>query len=317
MVNNPETSLAEEALEARDIVVAYKLMLARHPRNDEIEAKLKNVRSLDHLRRMIMGSPEYSQKAPKQTYVSRGKRYDATQSIIHLHMPKTAGSSLSEILGRNFAADEKISFGEDDDALIARYPFEERRKLKLLHGHLRWGAASYLPQDCHYLTVLREPVARLASLYGYIKRTPNHPQHEEVASQNMSFGTYLEYADENPASIRETDNGQIRRIAGNTTKSMDRRSMCEVFEDALANIFAPNMTYGLTEYFGDFLHLLEAKGIIKEGKNLKRNVAPNAVELGSILSDLTPRQHDILAFSTEWDKKFYDICKNAYFARTP
>ena len=60
-----------------------------------------------------------------------------------------------------------------------------------------------------YITVLRDPVDRIASHYYYAKRYPTHYLHKEITGRNMSLQDY--------ASARlsdELDNGQVRMLAG-------------------------------------------------------------------------------------------------------
>lgn len=107
--------------------------------------------------------------------------------IFFLHLPKTAGSSFREsmraAMGRprvgwvnpNTSLDElaeREARGESDFALVGGH-VTMRQALPLYDG------------KCVFFATLRDPVSRVVSLYGYIRRRDAHPLHADLNA--MSF----------------------------------------------------------------------------------------------------------------------------------
>lgn len=80
----------------------------------------------------------------------------SVREVVHIHIPRTAGSSLETHL---------------DIPL-------KNAGVSLKSGHFIWG--DYPPEPCRmFFTVLREPVARVASVIQYIAGNPAHRLHAE------------------------------------------------------------------------------------------------------------------------------------------
>ncbi|SDI53467.1 sulfotransferase family 2 domain-containing protein [Alloyangia pacifica] len=308
-------------LSARDIQVANRVFLGRGATEAEVARKLKNHQTLAQLRRTYWAAPAFQamvqEIAPSNCGGKRAVSLKEAETLIHLHVPKTAGSSLSAMLSRDVAREDKLAFSENEKNILLKRPPEQRASLKLIHGHLNHGIDELLSQQCHYLTVLRKPKDRILSLYRYSKRQKTHPLYNMLNTRDMSFGQYLEFCSENPYRVVDTDNGQVRRIASTRAAPGDRHVLPQLFSEALSNIFAPNMTFGLTEHFADFAKRLHAKGIIASSVEKRENVAPSRASISSVLDDLSMRQRDILEEFTLWDQRFYDICEKVYFLTDP
>lgn len=91
--------------------------------------------------------------------------------LLFLHIPKTAGTSVHNILHRHFKAKAQVECNvfihkNDPDKL----PEETRRNLKLLRGHFPFGMHEQLCTGTfEYTTILREPIDRVISHYSYMK----------------------------------------------------------------------------------------------------------------------------------------------------
>jgi len=227
---------------------------------------------------------------------------------VHLHIPKSAGSSLSQTIASSFAAEERHGLARRELAAFEALPAEQRARYRFVFGHLEHGVGALLPQGCVYVTVLRQPGPRLFSYFNYIKRRTAHPSHLVLAGQDMSFGSFLEYCLDAPQLRAEMDNGQMRRIAGRLTmRSVGKEHA--VFREALRNIFAPDMVFGLTEHFALLREDLVARGLIRSFREVVANAAPERADFGAVRDALTPAQKDILDTFTRWDQAFYDICE--------
>lgn len=299
-------------LSRSDIELSYELFLGRAPSEQEIDRVRKNQSSLDSLRNLFLKSDEF-RKVRGSVKTSDKSYKSAKKTIIHLHVPKSAGSSLSRLLANDTTANGRITVGDNTLKQLTNLPVARQRELTLIFGHLRHGIAKKLPQQCHYVSVLREPGPRVLSFYRYVERTDHHPLYETVHGQKMSFGDFLEFTEATPKFRMEVDNGQIRRLGGDMANSSLGRENA-LLRRALHNVFAPNFTYGLTEYFDNFQKRLVRQGLLSASKSIRENAAGVPGDLTAALAELTPAQRAIYDSYIRWDTQFYDICKTVYFA---
>lgn len=292
-----------------EIRLAYRLLLDRTPSEEEIAQLNEQLEDMSSLRRAFLKSDEFERKyAQLTTPVEANSR----PTLIHLHIPKTAGTSLSSIVADSFPEQERLGLSTQEIDTLRQMPLEQRARLGFIFGHLSHGIGDDLTQDTVYICTLRRPGPRIFSYYRYIKRREDHPIHELVAGADMSFGDFLEFCATDPPQRLEADNGQIRRLANR----MDFNSLGkehEVLQTALGNVFAPNMIFGLTERFGEFLDRLVARGVIKAYRPITANAAPDVMPFDDVRAELTSEQHVLLDTFTRWDDLFYDICESYLF----
>lgn len=190
-----------------------------------------------------------------------------TGIAIFLHIPKTAGSSLERILGRQYRGaiytldewrPDKEGSGLSVEKSIAQFhalPLEEKGRIKILKGHFHFGLAPMLPLNANYFTLLRDPVERVVSTYYFVLRNSSNYLHKTVSSANMSLKDFIE-GDLTP----EIRNDQTRRIAGVTGVSPingDFGSGQEMLAAAKRNIEKYFVVVGLTERFDETVLLLK------------------------------------------------------------
>ena len=102
-------------------------------------------------------------------------RREPSFTLVFLHIPKTAGISLRELLLARYQPVFRILHPIDDRERLMRLAPEERERLALVEGHLYYGVHELLPRPCRYLTMLRDPLERVLSYYSYIREwTPHH-----------------------------------------------------------------------------------------------------------------------------------------------
>ena len=134
--------------------------------------------------------------------------------VLFLHIPKAGGSTLGEYVYNQCCA----SGSSNEDPLNAGVAYLDygflkppelavpehvvnllsRRDLRAVIGHFWFGLHEHVARPCRYVTLLRDPVQRVVSLYYYAK-----------LEETMSLE---EFARKPP--FREVDNDQTRRIAG-------------------------------------------------------------------------------------------------------
>jgi len=98
--------------------------------------------------------------------------------LYYLHIPKTAGTTFTAILDRQFSA-EHICPAQLWHELL-RIPPERLRQYRLLRGHFYYCVRALLPPGTRMVTLLRDPVERSLSHYSHILREPGHYLHDRA-----------------------------------------------------------------------------------------------------------------------------------------
>lgn len=178
--------------------------------------------------------------------------------LIHLHMPKTAGSTLDYILEREYKSKVFFSFSGMAEE-FKNLPYEQRKKIDILRGHLSFGVHKYLTRPAVYIVILRNPIERIISTYYFARRWPQHYLYEILNSQNLSLEDFLQ-----SKITTELDNDQVRHISGvrGHTYPPDRRvDFGEVSRDilnlAISNLENYFAVVGLTERFDESIILMK------------------------------------------------------------
>jgi hypothetical protein len=145
-------------------------------------------------------------------------------TVIFLHIGKTAGSTMRRILRRQFPSDQVLDLTEKIPDpryrlrregmpdLFARMPEAERARPRLIMAHTIYGLHEHVPRPSTYVTLLRDPVKLVTSLYGFILRRPGHRIFDEVAGAELSLEEFIRRG----VSL-EADNSQVRALAGDRT----------------------------------------------------------------------------------------------------
>ena len=82
-------------LTKEEIVQAYRLFLARMPSEAELARMQERKHSYNTLRQSILSSEEFARKYERMQKTAAERQ---TPTLIHLHIPKTAGTSLARAL---------------------------------------------------------------------------------------------------------------------------------------------------------------------------------------------------------------------------
>jgi len=171
--------------------------------------------------------------------------------IIFLHIPKAAGTSLYEIIRREYRG-RNIRVVQGSQEGIEGFkgePEADRHAVDVLMGHVYYGIHRHLRAPASYMTMLREPVDRLVSQYAFVRQEPAHHLHSRVVDGGLSLAEF--------ASMNiESDNGQVRRLnelgywqlpLGRVTQGMLDAAKRRLREDI--------RVFGLSERFDDSLRL--------------------------------------------------------------
>jgi hypothetical protein len=103
------------------------------------------------------------------------------RALLFLHLARTGGLTLVDILSRNFEADEflRIEMAEVEpspmgtwshravERALERMSGSEVENLRAVWGHYGFGIQSHLPKPSACMTILRDPIDRMISAYYY------------------------------------------------------------------------------------------------------------------------------------------------------
>jgi len=156
------------------------------------------------------------------------------------------GSALRTILQRNFALGELYPmYTAQSRAAFRQMLPEVKDKIKVVYGHFCLDLADWLPRDMVFITMLRDPVERVASHYyfnRFVRKTGPEFQ--------LSLRAYLEQRDHTPI-----DNWMVRCLSGVTDRIPLGKCTAEMLEAAkqATNRF---LFIGLSERFDESRALL-------------------------------------------------------------
>jgi hypothetical protein len=163
--------------------------------------------------------------------------------LFFLHIPKTAGSTLVEVIKRQYRSNEiyelnNSSFGEE----LAGLPESRREEIRAIWGHFYFGVHTYIERPSTYVTMLRDPVERVISHYYYVRRDPSHYLYE--VAHNLTLEEFVA-----SCGLAEPNNDQTRLLAGLTSSHREGYSTPEMLPAAKSNLQNHFAVVGLTEEF--------------------------------------------------------------------
>lgn len=229
--------------------------------------------------------------------------------LFFLHIPKTAGTAVTDSLRAHFAAERIFpSYAEAD--LVGRDRAALCRDYDFAHAHA--GANVAFAVATHVFTVLREPTARILSLYNYWRSVPLDSatvfagglvDPAVTLAKELSFEAFV--FSEHHRILNDLRDGQVYQIATSNT-DQGRAAARDMSPDAVLELACANVArmgaIGVTEELPEFAARMErAYGI---GIDIaRRNVTRERyVELDALGAEARARIEAL----TELDRTLYD-----------
>ena len=147
-----------------------------------------------------------------------GARPAAPDLLIHLHIAKTGGTSLSSMVKHGFRSDEvfeSINQGDETYNGLDRVTYEccQRRlmdyglkRIRYVSGHVPMGVHRVFERPAKYITVIRHPVERVIS-YFFFRIQINDPYLKD--GKPLTFEEYVESRYDN-----QLQDYQVRVVSG-------------------------------------------------------------------------------------------------------
>jgi hypothetical protein len=169
------------------------------------------------------------------------------RTVIFLHLPKAAGSTLNRVIAQQYAPAEIYKTSGKPLSVIAPEVAAEPR-VRLIAGHIGFGVHRILTRPFTYITVLRDPVERMLSHYHFARKLTTHPLHAEIAAG-------LSLVD----ASRRLANLQTRYLADDPVRGTSETAGRETLENAKENLSRDFAVVGLAERFEETLVLLGSR----------------------------------------------------------
>lgn len=227
--------------------------------------------------------------------------------IIYLHIQKTGGITLQRLLRRKLGrsllsrAYHLLSTSKKAETLEEALRFKNMED-QYFAGHICFGAHRLLPKPFTYITILREPVSRLVSLYYFSLSNPTSYYHDFAKNKSLEYFLLN-------TQLMELDNGLSRFLAGDKHDLFINRTPFGECDESLLNSAKQNLDghfsfVGLLEQYDQSILLLSA--IMDWGQcfYLRRNTQQK-VKKASLSDEL----RECIVKRNHLDVKLYEYAK--------
>lgn len=241
-----------------DVYQAFRLILGRDPENDSAVRAHLLAKNVAELRIALINSEEFQGKYRSLHPDSNRDPYWSVdrETLLFIHLKKTGGNSLRNMLQRHFAPDRICPMR---DNYLHSYPVAELGRFDLYAGHFDLNAVAYIPRKIvRTIALFRDPRSRLISFYRFAKA---HPPRDEFAdnltirlANDLTAEEFFERSE--MRSITEIYNHYLMALGlscswfENNAGYPTSQSLLRALEDAKTRI--RDMTaIGITERFAD------------------------------------------------------------------
>ena len=207
-----------------DIVAAYMWLLGRVPSAEEVAGnRLHYAGSADDdvndFKRRLLLSTEFRNRRLRAHMLAPETATDlAAPRLVFLHIPKCGGTTLHSMLSSQFSP-ERIC--PERDETLGDWTINELAAYDLFSGHFDVAVCRSIPGRVRMLTLLREPKARLMSLYYFWKSHRPHPDRDAYDLLVLARSTAPEEFFAHPTVVRHT---RIRNaMTGQLARTSNRR----------------------------------------------------------------------------------------------
>lgn len=197
-----------------------------------------------------------------------------------LHLYKTAGKTLlrhfqNNMRGRGFVrmysnrmdldkADAGANPGWNEERVLEYLGAKLRPDTRCLIGHMAFYGIHELPQtagrDVRYIVFLREPAARIVSLYNYLRSHSTNAWHQEIVEHKWSLEEW--FYNSSGLWLR---NGQLRQLLLWSHKEvLHERQLTSEHLEAGKKVLEAMWFIGTTETFADDLNYLTTAMAFKD-----------------------------------------------------
>ncbi|MFC3886617.1 sulfotransferase family 2 domain-containing protein [Bacillus songklensis] len=216
---------------------------------------------------------------------------EENKTLIYLHIPKTGGQTLKAIIKKQYPNDKVWRFHKDGKTKqLVRDPDQ----YLCLIGHRNFGIHRHLNKPSTYITMLRDPIERVISIYYYLLRSPGHNLYNKV--KDISFGDFVF----DKRFQRQTENLQTLFISGTSSNDLStaKNNLREYFS-----------VVGIMERFDESLFLMSQEfgweNIEYEKKNVTQN-RPSREQFPKEVIDTLKKKNELDFELYEYGKELFE-----------
>ncbi len=175
-----------------------------------------------------------------------------------LHIPKTAGSTFTGVLIRQYGSQRTFAFTGNTASDIKRFEAlseEDQNKVALFLGHAPIVTGIKPADEAVTITFLREPISRVKSFCQHVSEGKSSHLIRDFPPESFSLDKFLESGDV------ELSNLQAKILAGRGscwTSALEGMSDAEAEYLAVDNLLHKIQLVGLQEYFDESLLLFSS-----------------------------------------------------------
>lgn len=239
------------------------------------------------------------------------------QTVFFIHIPKTAGTSLSIVLNSMYPPEQVFHIDnsryEDSSEEFKRLPAQKKAQLALVDGHMYYGLHRHMPHESSHFTMLRDPVKRLVSLYNYGLQTPSLSWNARMRHEKPTFVEFVKGHYTNTS-----DNGIARFLSGHSL-AMFAYGQCgpDTANQAIENLNNHFSAIGFLEEFDQSLILFQhVLAWTRQPLYKPRNVTPrqNKGDLKLVqFSHLTNADIENIEDYIKWDRIVFHAAKKLHY----
>ncbi len=221
-------------------------------------------------------------------------------TVLFMHIPKTAGTAFREAIAANYSHSEIAYLYPTRPGLLVNdlraLPIEQRRSYRMVIGHFQYGMHDALPQPCEYITVVREPTARILSHYAYLQQVQ-----PGLVSENGRL-IPLEGIFEHRLTV-DFDNALVRCFSGVDQRVFPPGTLTrDIFERAVSNLRTGFAFVGHQETsVASFAKLQE-----RFGWHATQKLATVNTGNANSFSNISPGLLKTIKHYNHWDYRFYE-----------
>jgi len=158
----------------------------------------------------------------------------AQESVIFIHVPKAAGTTLNRLIEWEYPLLEIYSvdpyFFRWSSAHLWRLPKRRLKRFRVFKGHMMFGLHEILPQPATYITILRDPVDRVMSAFYFMHGYKLHPLYWKFRRERWTLEDFV--------TRLPRDNVQCKFIAGAVYEEPCTAEICERAKENLVRYFS-------------------------------------------------------------------------------
>lgn len=249
------------------VISGFRWVLGRDPENEAVIEAHRNLNSLNELRAVLLESEEFENYYKHELGVRTSLKFPPLPAhiprVIFMHIPKTAGSSFHSIVAEQFDVSEvcPVRFN-----MLHSLSMAELMSYRMFSGHFDLASCRMIPGEARIFTFLREPVARLTSMYHYLRS-----HRDEVIERHQltlchlakSLDPLAFFSEESVRSHPTINNGYLRILATSAGPrweacgaiELSERNGAQFLGQAIENLETLDGV-GITEHFTQSVRLL-------------------------------------------------------------